>query len=194
LPTVSQLDVRNQDSVDHYIYENGPFDFTVYSAGIQHLSFISDLDIDVVNEMFDVNVYGFLRVMKSLGAQQKSGRVCAVVSNAANTPMRGSISYCASKAALGMAIKVAAREMAPNWIITGIAPGPVEDTPMTRSVDRQVMQLREWTEQHMREYESSLIPMSRRSSPVEVASAIMMMLLGSEMLTGQVLSMTGGRT
>jgi len=193
-PSLTELDVRDQESVTRYIDEHGPFDFTVYSVGMQQLSFIADLNLEVVQEMYDTNVFGFLRVLKALGLQQDRGRVCAVVSNAAQTPMRGSISYCSSKAALEMVVKVAAREWAPDWIITGVSPGPVEDTPMTRLVDNQVMSLRGWTQEQMRDYETSLIPMKRRSTRTECAAAILTMLLGPDMLTGQVLSMTGGRT
>lgn len=194
VPTIKELDVTNRYVTDNYISANGPFTYVVYSAGMQRLGFIDGLDIDEVEDIFDLNVYGFLRVMSSLVAQQDSGKVCAIVSNAATTPMRGSVAYCSSKAALEMAVKCAARELAPAWTITGVSPGPVEGTPMSDSVDQQVCELRGWTMEYAMAYEKSLIPMGRRSSREEIAKFVMSMLINSEMLTGQVVSITGGRT
>lgn len=61
----------------------------------------------------------------------------AISSNSAHIPRSQSIAYCASKAALSMALRVAAREYAqvPTISIYGYEPGFVEGTPMSEDLD-----------------------------------------------------------
>lgn len=60
----------------------------------------------------------------------------AISSNSARVARRNSIGYCASKAALSMALRVAARELAParSVMVWGYEPGMLDGTPMTREV------------------------------------------------------------
>jgi NAD(P)-dependent dehydrogenase (short-subunit alcohol dehydrogenase family) len=59
------------------------------------------------------------------------GHYVAISSNSAHIPRTRSAAYCASKAALSMALRVKAREVAGRPIIYGYEPGLLEDTPMT---------------------------------------------------------------
>jgi NAD(P)-dependent dehydrogenase (short-subunit alcohol dehydrogenase family) len=194
VPNLNYLDVRSEQSINDYFAIVDPVDYIAYCVGAQQLSFIHDLEMTDVMTIYNLNVFGALRFLNALVRKFSRGRICFITSNAATTPMRGSIAYCSSKAAMDMVVKCAARELAPHWIVTGVAPGPVENTPMTKMVDAQVMSLRGWTKERMMAYESSLIPMSRRSTKDEVAALVLSTLLGPEMLTGQVIQMTGGRT
>lgn len=56
----------------------------------------------------------------------------AVSSNSAHIARGGSAPYCASKAALSMGLRVAARECAGAPVIWGVEPGYIEDTPMSQ--------------------------------------------------------------
>lgn len=187
------VNVQNASSIDRFIHEAGPFSHTVFSAGIASLQMIGDLDMTAVMEVYDINVFGFMRLMRSLGNHQVGGRVCAVVSDAGKVPMRGSMAYCSSKAALAMAIRVAAREMAPNWSINGVSPCVVEDTRMTDWIDATVPSFRGWTPEQARAYEQSSIPMGRRAMKFEVAAVILSTLLGPDFLTGSIIDLTGGK-
>lgn len=61
-----------------------------------------------------------------------------ISSNSAHIARTGSAAYCASKAALSMALRVRAREIAKqasdNAVVYGYEPGLLYDTPMTREV------------------------------------------------------------
>lgn len=61
----------------------------------------------------------------------------AISSNSARIPRRGSMPYCASKAALSMALRVAARELAEagGVAVWGYEPGLLAGTPMTRATE-----------------------------------------------------------
>lgn len=191
--SVGALDVRSSADVRTYIKEQGPFEHFVYCAGLQHLEMIPDLTDDAIDDIFDVNVQGFLRVMRELTANQDSGNVLALVSDASYTPMRGSINYCASKAALAMAVRVAARELAPRWRVNGLSPTVVEGTPMTAEIDAIVPALRGWSVEEAQAYERSMIPMQRRVRVSEVVTLAMDILFGPQMLTGSIINMTGGK-
>lgn len=64
-------------------------------------------------------------------------RFVAISSNSAHIPRRGSMPYCASKAALSMALRVAARELAnKNVAVWGYEPGLLAGTPMSEQTRR----------------------------------------------------------
>lgn len=66
-------------------------------------------------------------------------RFVAISSNSARIPRRGSMPYCASKAALSMALRVAARELAEaqkGVAVWGYEPGLLAGTPMTEQTRR----------------------------------------------------------
>jgi NAD(P)-dependent dehydrogenase (short-subunit alcohol dehydrogenase family) len=193
VPDLYELDVTKSGTIELYLRRHGPFDHIVYSVGWQKLQFIQDLDFEMLARINDLNVNGYLRVVQKLVKNQASGNVCAIVSTGATTPMRGSVAYCSSKAALLMAIRCMARELAPNWIMTGISPGVVDETPMTKSVDEQVMRARNWTREEMLAYEMKTVPMGRRVTREEVGAAVLMMLTAPEMITGSIMDLSGGK-
>lgn len=182
-----------------------------YCAGINILDAIEDVDEVNLWQTFGVNVMGFIKVLQALvrvyyrddtdwlsryasGMKpQAVSNVVVVASDAARNPMRRSITYCASKAAVVQAMRVAARELAPYVRVNAVSPGIIDGTPMTTHIDAEVRAQRHWTEEEAREYERSMIPMQRRATKFEVADVIMQALLGPEYLTGSNIEITGGK-
>ena len=193
VPDLYVLDVTKQGTIERYLDRHPRFDYIVYSVGWQKLQFIEELDFDVLARINDLNMVGYLRVVQALVKHQSGGNVCAIVSTGATTPMRGSVGYCSTKAALLMAIRCMARELAPAWIMTGISPGVVDETPMTKSVDEQVMRARGWSREEMMEYELKTVPMGRRVKREEVGAATLMMLTAPDMITGSIMDLSGGK-
>lgn len=197
LTTGLDVDVRRHKYryLEEFIARHAPFREVVYCAGVQRLGALGDGVIGDVWEIFNVNVLGFIAVMDALRKHQGTQplSVVAVVSDASRVPMRGSIGYCASKAALHQAVRVAARETAPHWRVNGVSPGIVADTPLTAGVDREVQQLRGWSADEAAAYEASLIPMRRRALKEEVSQVILDVLRGPEYMTGSIVEITGGK-
>jgi NAD(P)-dependent dehydrogenase (short-subunit alcohol dehydrogenase family) len=191
-PTPQELDVTDFDGVQKYLLEYGPFGCTVYCAGVQYLGKLDDLDPQQVQAIFDVNVIGFINVMAALTRQQAMGKVCAISSLAGRVPMTGSIGYCASKAALNHAVRCAAREMKSDWQITAIVPATVGDTPLTLSVDHQVMYMRNWDRDELLKQERIRQPFGRRIRKDEIAELVLATFDGPMTLTGSVIDLTGG--
>lgn len=167
----------------------------VYSAGVNKLSYISGIDQTDVSDIFDVNVFGFIRclqIMRDLGL--RNVHVVAISSDAAVRPMRTSLAYCSSKAALNMAVQCAARELAVHgWRVNAVAPGMIDGTPMTEYIDDTVPALRGWDPDDAREYENSQLVIKRRGGVDEVASAVRFLLDGPDYINGHILTVNGGR-
>lgn len=191
-PSPEELDVTDDVETAKYIAEFGPYSHVVYCAGIQKLGKINELSIHDVRDVFDVNVIGFINVLQALVNTQQQGRVCAVSSLAGRTAMRGSIAYCASKAALNHAVRCAARELGSNWQITAVVPGTVADTPLTESVDQQVMRMRNWDHEELIKQERMRQPFGRRIYKNEVSFTVLSILLGAPTITGAIIDIAGG--
>jgi NAD(P)-dependent dehydrogenase (short-subunit alcohol dehydrogenase family) len=207
----AEVDVREQDDIEGFWREVGGFEGIVYSAGINTLSWIRDLDPDEAMDIMNVNVMGFMRVLQvvtdiavPMPLPRRSGymsrlgppmlrSVVAVSSDAATRPMRTSMAYCASKAALDMAVRCAARELAPFIRVNAVSPGMIDNTGMTEYIDRTVPKIRDWTPEHADKYERSQCPAGRRGMPAEVADLVFNTLRGPEYLTGSIITMNGGR-
>lgn len=195
-PVHTEMDVTSAEHVERYIRTNGPFDQIVYSAGVNRLQWIGPGIMSQIGHTMHVNVGGFVSVISAHKSEypDRPVSVVAVSSDAAERPMRGSLAYCASKAALDMAIKVAARELAPLWRVNGVAPGMVEGTPMTDYIDRTIPLFRGWTPEEAREYERTSVPTGRRATLEEVADTIIWVLTGPAQMTGEIVKINGGRT
>lgn len=168
----------------------------VYAIGDNKLQWIDSLNILDAEELMKVNVWGFintLQICRDLLDWPLS--VVAVTSDAAWRPMRTSMAYCVSKAALEMAVKVASREFAVDgWRINAVAPGKVADTPMTEYVDAAVLKLRGWSPEHAQAYENASSALGRPLRAEEVAATIASVLMtDAPGWTGSIVGVNGGR-
>jgi len=195
-PTIEEFDVRVQGR-NQYLYKLGNIDGIVYCAGINEPESIGEIDSNSMWHTFDVNVHGFIMLldrMVRLHGKEKLLSVVAIVSEAAHTPMRNSISYVTSKAALAMAVRCAARELAPYWRVNGVNPAVIADTPMSDKMDELIPKLRGWTPEQALAYETSMIPMGRRVTKAEVSELVCNILAGPDFMTGSLVNITGGKS
>jgi NAD(P)-dependent dehydrogenase (short-subunit alcohol dehydrogenase family) len=191
----NDVDVRSTRQLQ-YAFETFHPEWIVYCAGINKIMPARIFDEFEALDILDINALGFMRVMNIAAAAKPKDRprsVVAIVSDAATRPMRNSMAYCASKAALAMAIRCAARELAPDIRVNGISPGVVEDTPMSNAIDLAVREANGWSEEEAKSYELSRIPMGRRALKSEVAAMVYGVLAGPQYLTGSIIEIAGGR-
>lgn len=210
--TDTDVDVTSPEALDFYldkVMDSAPETGVdiVYCAGINMLDAIMAVDEVDLHNTFDVNVMGFIRLMRAVANKfpkpdesvyrqlenQSRVNMVAVASDAARTPMRNSIAYCASKAALVQAVRVAARELAPFVRVNAVSPAIIEGTPMTINVDAEVQRQRGWTMLQALEYERKTIPMGRRCTAHEVAQLVLNTLEGPIFMTGSNIEITGGK-
>lgn len=199
-PSRASLDVRDDSLTIESALDNGhQFTHLVYSAGVNELCWINSIeDVHVGNyenfkDLLSVNVVGFTKVLSTLVKFHPIRSVVAISSDAATRPMRGSLMYCASKAALDMAVRCAARELAPKVRVNAISPGMTDGTLMQEYIDKTVPAFRGWTPEQSRNYENSQSPMGRRATVEEIAHVTVDVLFGPEYLTGSIVTVNGGR-
>lgn len=167
----------------------------VYSAGTNILDYVDQIENDDLLDVFDVNLFGFVRLCTMLrGKGVANVRMCVISSDAATRPMRASLAYCSSKAGLNMAVRVAARELAAfGWRVNAVAPGMTEGTQMTRYIDSAVPVIRSWTKEEALKYELDQAVIKRRANPFEIAQAVQFVLEGPDYLNGEIITVNGGR-
>jgi NAD(P)-dependent dehydrogenase (short-subunit alcohol dehydrogenase family) len=139
----------------------------------------------VWQEMHETNVVAPFRLVAeaeiALRDAARRGRPACVVnisSHAGVRPKGASIPYAASKAALNHVTRLLALSLAPDIRVNAVAPGLV-DTPLTA----------DWTAAQQLWRDRS--PMRRPASPKDIAQ-IVMMLIASDYLTGEIVVADGG--
>lgn len=150
---------------------------------------IADMSAAAWDETFRVNARGTflpLRAMlrRRLARPLPDSRIVTISSAAGQTGgSRGGADYAASKAAVLMLTKMAAREAAPiGMTVNSIAPGPIE-TPLFRSVNP------EGSEGPM----LAGVPLGRLGTPDEIAAAVRFLVsAGAGYITGSTVDVNGG--
>lgn len=143
-------DVRQVGSIKQCLMEAKPT-YIVCTVGVNrpHQFRLNGLGL-TMQDSFHTNVIGPMEVLHHFISSptrhaENEGkyrrRFVAISSNSARVPRTGSTPYCASKAALSMALRVAARELADDsWapLVWGYEPGLLAGTPMTAGSERAI--------------------------------------------------------
>lgn len=138
-----EVDVTDRSSVVRMLEDIRPTDI-VCTVGINREDGpLGELALSLSIQL-QVNVWGPMMVLgeacdmweRSMLPPQTGFNFCAISSNSAHIARSGSAGYCASKAALSMALRCVARRVAPtNFVkVWGYEPGWINDTPMSDTV------------------------------------------------------------
>lgn len=184
-----QANVASDDQVrsmfQQTMNEFGRIDTLVNNAGMTHIVPYADLE-DLTESRWDdilgVNLKGsFFCSRAAITEMRKAGRghIVNVTSIAAATGRGSSIAYAASKAAINNMTKAMALSEAPNIRVNAVAPGVV--------LTRWVKGWEHYTEAHLQD-----TPLKRLAQPEDVACAIFS-LACNDFITGEILSVDGGR-
>lgn len=133
------LDVTDPDNCKDVILRTRPKQIVV-TAGINHgFTLRAEGLRGAMHEHMAVNYIGVITVLtawleaRAEYSETSNGQFVAISSNSAHIARRGSMAYCASKAALSMALRCAARETAEEGLLVyGYEPGLLAGTPMTQ--------------------------------------------------------------
>ena len=117
--------------------------FLINSAGFASGSIFEMTSISDIKKMFDINFFSQLRLIQLILRLMKNSNnasICNVGSVSGIIPMRGNLSYGASKSAIMFATKVLSKELIPYKIrVNAVAPGVVI-SKMANMMDKQVRQ------------------------------------------------------
>jgi NAD(P)-dependent dehydrogenase (short-subunit alcohol dehydrogenase family) len=172
----------------------GRIDILVNNAGIVQTGDLLVTELQSVQELFAVDVFGPLlmirEVARSMRADGKGGAVVNITSRHASVGIPNTAAYAAAKGALLSLTRAAAIELAPYRIrVNAVAPG----LTMTPS-------LQEWINQQddpvtFERERASDIPLGRMGLPDDVAQAVLYLASDESVhVTGASLAVDGGYT
>jgi len=183
-----QGDIADADDVARLVAETigrfGRLDVLVNNAGTTVRIPHHDLEAataEVFRRLYDVNVVGTWQLtVAAMPHLRASGAGCVVnVSSVAGLrPTGSSIPYATSKAALNHLTRLLANAVGPQVRVNAVAPGLI-DTPWTASWD------------DVRAGVQAMAPLKRSGQPDDVASVVLG-LIDSTYVTGEVWSVEGG--
>lgn len=183
-----QADVADEASarqlVETVVSRHGRLDALVNNAGTTEVIPHHDLEAatpEVWRRIFDVNVIGTWQVTVAAVPHlsvSPAGQVVNVSSLAGERPTGSSIPYACSKAALSHMTRLLANTLGPDVRVNAVAPGLV-DTPWTADWDA------------VRSFITTQAPLRRTATPEDVAEVILG-LLRSRYVTGEVVLVDGG--
>ena len=127
LPSLTALLEKNSITIDKY----------VHFAGVTQVLPIKDFTIPYVNQVFNVNFFSIVEILRALLKKPNKKVLQNVVLISALVSQRGDSGnsiYAASKGAINSLVYSLAKELAPNVRINAVMPGLV-DTPMAQRVD-----------------------------------------------------------
>lgn len=190
VPTAAiAVDVGDEASVQaafaEVVAELGEIDILFNNAGIDTISFVTDMPAALWDEMMRVNLRSiFLCTREVLPAMQrrKWGRIINTASQLGHKGAPRMAHYCAAKAGVIGFTRSLAYEVARDGItVNAICPGPI-NTPLLKDIPK------DWQEQKLSE-----LPIGRFGEPQEVAPTVVMLAseAGSYYI-GETMNMNGG--
>ncbi|WP_044736946.1 SDR family oxidoreductase [Geobacillus kaustophilus] len=128
------LDVSDRDMVDavfsRFIAELGAIDVLVNNAGFGVFRYVEDINLDEMERMFAVNVFGLIACTKAVYPhmkERKSGHIINIASQAGKIATPKSSVYSATKhAVLGFTDSLRLEAERFGIFVTAVNPGPVE--------------------------------------------------------------------
>ncbi len=176
-------------TLEHY----GQLDILVNNAGtttfVEHKS-LDLLSDDIWQNTLGTNLMGpFYMCRAALPAmiEQGGGEIVMTSSIAGLTSNGSSLAYCASKAGLNSLTKNLAKALGEHQIrVNAICPGLIDG---------------QWGEagwgeswDAVKEHVSGLSPLSTIATPADVADALLSVITGSDLITGQIITIDSGMT
>jgi 3-oxoacyl-[acyl-carrier protein] reductase len=171
----------------------GRLDLLVNNAGTTR--FIAHGDLEKVGDddwdaIMAVNLKGpfqCIRAARAALARDGGGEVVNVSSVAGVVGVGSSLPYCASKAALNVLTVALARALGPEIRVNAVAPGFITGRWLREGLGEQVYE-------GMKRGLEGRVPLRRVCDPEDVRDAILSLVEGSDLVTGQVLICDGGMT
>lgn len=172
-------------------------DILFNNAAVFDMGSILDANLAQYDRLFGVNVRAFYAVMqasaKSMVAQEKSGSIVNLASQAGHRGEALVAHYCATKAAVISYTQSAALALAPYKIrVNAISPGVI-DTPMWQHVDALFAKFEDKQPGQKKREVGEAVPLGYMGSPSDVARAAVFLASDqSAYMTAQTIGVDGG--
>lgn len=158
-------------------------DLLLNNASMFYATEIGSITEQHWDELMGPNLKAPLFLSQAAAPQLKVNNGCIVnmVDIHANRPLPGFPVYCVAKAGLVMLTKSLARELGPEVRVNGIAPGAIlwPEAETDEDAHREIL---------------DRTALKRIGDPADIASAILYLVASANYVTGQILTVDGGRT
>ncbi len=161
----------------------GRLDILVNNASVFASLPMDDWSTDHWEHMLRVNLIApamLARAAVPHMRQAGAGRIINLTDILAERPLPDFDAYCASKAALVCLTRSLARELAPDITVNAIAPG-IAVFPESYDAALRAKLVRR-------------VPLARPGSPEDIARAVLFLVASGDYITGEVLTVDGGRS
>ncbi|QFS84952.1 Putative ketoacyl reductase (plasmid) [Roseivivax sp. THAF40] len=189
-------DVTDEASVAAMYQATGPCDIVIANAGASASAPFPKTDLATWQQMIDVNLTGVFLTLREGARKMKKrdwGRLIAVASTAGLKGYPYVAAYTAAKHGVVGMVKATALEMAKTGVtVNALCPGFL-DTEMTERSVANIMEKTGMSAADARGQLEKMSPQRRLTQPSEVVAAAMWLSgPGSEGITGQAISISGG--
>ncbi|MEM7394442.1 MAG: glucose 1-dehydrogenase [Verrucomicrobiota bacterium] len=166
----------------------GGLDILVNNAGVTEFIPFKDLDAvtdEVWQRLLGVNLLGPFHCARAAGeAMRDGGEIVNISSVAGLASIGSSIPYAASKAALNSLTVALARTLAPKIRVNAVAPGFITGRWLEEGLGEHYEPVKQAFE--------AKVPLNRVCDPDDVAEAVLSLITGSDLVTGQTLTCDSG--
>jgi pteridine reductase len=156
-------------------------DVLVNSAAVMHRLSFEETTPEQYDAILDLNLRSVFFCTQGAARALRSarGKVVNLADLAGLQPWPGFAAHSVSKAGVVMLTKVLARTLAPEVTVNAIAPGAVLVPEDYDAAERERL--------------ARATPLGRLGSPADVVAALLYLLEGGDFVTGEVLTVDGGR-
>jgi len=183
---IAQADLANTQGLESLVkaaLQWDGLDVLINNASSFHPTPIGNVGEDEWDELMASNLKApfFLAQAAAVHLKKNHGSIVNMVDIHAYRPLREHTVYCTAKAGLVMLTLSLARELGPEIRVNGIAPGPVlwPEAPMDAATKKSILEA---------------TALKRKGSPEDISGAILYLVRDADFVTGQVLSVDGGRS
>jgi len=174
-----QID-RLPDLIRRAASEWGSLDVLINNASTFYPTPLGEITEQAWDELIGTNLKAplFLAQAAARDLAIQSGCIVNIVDIHAERPLKGYTVYSIAKAGLVMLTRSLAREMAPAVRVNAVAPGAIL-WPEAEGVQAQILER---------------VALKRQGSPQDIARTVVFLVRDAGYITGQVITVDGGRT
>jgi pteridine reductase len=171
--------------VDEVVRHFGHLDALVNNASSFYATPLAEIDATQWNDLIGTNLQAPLFLAQAAAAElrRRHGCIVNIVDIHAERPMHGHLLYSAAKAGLVALTKGLAQELAPQVRVNAVAPGVII-WPEGEA----------WEDEEKRRKIVAHTLLKREGSPEDIAKAVQFLIADAPYITGQVISVDGGRS